>query len=595
MLRVLLVLWVISVSPLSAAKVTDFHVGVLANWGNQQATERWSPMMRYLEQQVPNTRFHVYPGNFAALNAAMEAGKIQFIVTNPGQYLYLSNQYPLSWLATMRSRRHHGATSAIGSAIIVRADSQFRTLYDLKSKQIVASDPYALGGYQATVGLLHKRGLDPKSFFKKVSFLGFPLDPLLYQVRDGFADAAITPLCTFEDMVERGQINAEDYRILNPSKPQGFDCQCSTRLYPNWSFAANESVDISFTKPITRALMDLPADHHAAIQAQLTGWTAPISQLAVIKLFSDLHVDTVGVNRWELFSSWLDENRHWGILAIFIFLVATVYHLWIEYRFHQKSESLVESERQLKQQEIALERLQSAAIIGEIGAGLAHEINQPIAAITSYSEGAIMRLQNNQPIDVAAGLALLEKIHQQSTRASEVVHRIRGLLKRKEAVMSDVNILTLVDESIALLRLELVQRDIIIETKIKGEPFFITADRVGLLQVLINLIKNSIDAIEVSERTLAGRIRITMHFKEKQVDMAIIDNGTGISQASSALIATFFSTKKEGLGLGLAICHDVVKEHKGDFKLQNRVDAQGCIVRLSLPKRGCDTHAITPS
>ncbi|MDO6620887.1 PhnD/SsuA/transferrin family substrate-binding protein [Shewanella sp. 10N.286.51.B2] len=568
-------------------KPQEFNVGVLANWGHQQAAERWAPMMAYLNKHIDDVNFNVYPGDFEALNEAMELGSIQFIITNPGQYLYLSNQYPLSWLATMRSRRHNGATSAIGSAIIVKANSDYRTLFDLKHKVIAASDPNALGGYQATIGLMHKLGMKSKDYFSEVKFLGFPLDPLLYQVRDGNVDAAITPLCTFEDMIARGLINAADYRVLNPSKPEGFDCQCSTKLYPNWSFAANESVSNVLSKEITQALMDLPSDHPAAIKAQLMGWTSPISQLAVIQLFSDLRVKVTDVNRWETLRNWLNDNRHWGIFAVLLFVVATVYHLWIEYRFHQKSESLIASERQLKQQEIALERLQSAAIIGEIGAGLAHEINQPIAAITSYSEGGIMRLQSHQLPDNQTAIELLEKIHKQSTRAGEVVHRIRGLLKRREAVMDDVNILTLVDESISLLRLELARRDIKVAKDIKGEPFFITADRVGLLQVLINLIKNSIDAIDEHLYETTGEISISIHFKDQQVNIVIIDNGPGLAQDSDAVMATFFTTKEEGLGLGLAICNDVIKEHEGIFKLKNREDeSHGCSALIALKKRG---------
>ncbi len=571
------------------AKPQQFYVGVLANWGHQQAIERWTPMMEYLNKHVPSAQFHVYPGDFEALNLAMELGQIQFIITNPGQYLYLSNQYPLSWLATMRSKRHHGTTSAIGSAIIVKADSDYRTLYDLKGKVVAASDPHALGGYQATVGLMHRLGMDPVNYFGQVKFLGFPLDPLLYQVRDGNVDAAITPLCTLEDMVDRGVLNRAEFRVLNPSRPEDIECQCSTNLYPNWSFAAIESVSSELSKEISQALMDLPVDDPAAVTAQLMGWTSPISQLAVIQLFNELDVESPDSSRWEIVKNWLDDNRHWGILSIFIFLVATVYHLWIEYRFHQKSESLIATERQLKQQAIALERLQSASIIGEIGAGLAHEINQPIAAITSYSEGGIMRLQGKKEADVDACIKLLEKIHNQSTRAGEVVHRIRGLLKRREAVMLDVNILTLVEESLALLRLELARRDIQVSTQIKGEPFFITADRVGLLQVLINLIKNSLDAIADSPNASTGKIQIELDFKEYQVNILIKDNGPGLALGAETLMATFYTTKEDGLGLGLAICNEVMNEHEGRFTLSNRSDNEtGCVASLSLKKRGSE-------
>lgn len=569
-----------------------YKVGVLANWGYQKAKERWQPMMDYLSERVPNTHFEVQPGTFEELNQALLDNRIQFIITNPGQYLYLSNQYPLSWLATMRSRQHNGTTKAIGSAILVRADSELRTLYDLKDKTIAASGPHALGGYQATVGLMNQLGMDPKNWFKETRFLGFPLDPLVYQVRDGNVDAAITPLCTLEEMVRRGLVKEQDFRVLNPSRPEGFECQCSTNLYPNWSFAASEHVDVRLTKLITQALLSLPKDSPAAIKADLAGWTSPISQLQVIQLFSELKVAQDNTPRWESVMHWLKANQHWGILAVLIFLIATTYHLWIEYKFRQKSDTLVETERQLKLKAVAMERLQSSAILGEIGAGLAHELNQPIAAITSYSEGGIMRLQAKGE-GFEECVALLEKINRQSVRAGEVVHRIRGLLKRREAVMEDVNLLSLVDESLALLKLELDRRGVRVSTRVEGEPFFVTADRVGLLQVLVNLLKNSLDALAEISPPHAGTIAIHFEFLEHQVNLSLTDNGPGLTLPGDELMATFFSTKTNGLGLGLAICSDVLKQHEGSFNLSNRSDQEpGCTATLKLKRRG-STEAVS--
>ncbi|MCF1426923.1 MAG: PhnD/SsuA/transferrin family substrate-binding protein [Shewanella sp.] len=569
-----------------ASKVKVYRIGVLANWGYQKAKERWQPMMDYLSTHVPEARFKVQPSTFEELNQALLDNRIQFIITNPGQYLYLSNQYPLSWLATMRSLRHNGTTKAIGSAILVRADSNYRTLHDLKDKVIAASAPHALGGYQATVGLMHKLGMDPESWFKRVKFLGFPLDPLVYQVRDGNVDAAITPLCTLEDMAKRGLIDEQDFRVLNPSRPDGYDCQCSTNLYPNWSFAASEYVNVRLAKEVTQALLAMPADDPAAVKAELSGWTSPISLLQVSQLFAELNVAKNQPPKWESVIDWLRANQSWGILAALVFLIATIYHLWIEYKVRQKSDTLVETERQLKLKAVAMERLQSTAILGEIGAGLAHELNQPIAAITSYSEGGIMRLQAKGE-GYEESLALLEKINRQSVRAGEVVHRIRGLLKRREAVMEDVNLLTLVEESIALLKLELDRRRVRVSTKVNGEPFIVTADRVGMQQVLVNLLKNSLDALSDMPAGHAGHIEVQFDFLAQQLNLTLTDNGPGLSLPSNELITTFFSTKADGLGLGLAICSDVLKQHEASFNLSNRCDGQtGCTATLKLKRRG---------
>ena len=94
--------------------VHEFKVGVLANHGVLQAKQRWQPMMDYLSENVPNSRFEVVPVDFNGMRSQLLSNELQFIVTNPGQYLHLSNNFPLSWLATMKSRKHQGSTFTIG-------------------------------------------------------------------------------------------------------------------------------------------------------------------------------------------------------------------------------------------------------------------------------------------------------------------------------------------------------------------------------------------------------------------------------------------------------------------------------------------------
>lgn len=572
-------------------QVHHFRVGVLANHGVLQAKQRWQPMMDYLTEQVPNSHFEVVPVDFNGMSSQLLNHELQFIVTNPGQYLHLSNNFPLSWLATMKSRKHQGSTFTIGATIIVRADSPIRTLQDLRGKNVVASDPQALGGYQAAMGLLHKMGFLPEQFFGQVRFIGFPLEPLIYQVRDGSADAAIAPFCTLEEMIETGLVNQADYRVIHPITPPGCDCEVSTQLYPNWSFAAADIVSPRLTMAITRALFDLPADHVAAITADTLGWTAPVSQLKVIELFKELQLQGASPPLYQTVYKWMAKNKEWGGVLLLIFIVSTIYHLWLEYKFRQKSEFLVSTERQLKDKALQLERLQSAAILGEIGAGLAHELNQPIAAITQYSEGAMLQLErlgqdNPELYDV------LGKINAQSIRAGAVVHRIRGLLKRRQAKAEPLNVTLVVEEALALLRRELDRAKVQVSMRVQGEPFELMGDSVGLSQMWVNLVKNSLDALEICGDNHGRQLRIDIYYLADKIKVLVIDNGEGLQGQASELMASFASTKDAGLGLGLAICKDVVSRHHGSIQIENCQQStetllpwqQGCVVTVVLPK-----------
>ncbi|BCV68007.1 sensor histidine kinase [Shewanella carassii] len=571
-----------------------FRVGVLANHGVAQAKERWRPMMRYLSQQLPGNRFEVVPLTFTQMNQQLLEHRIHFIVTNPGQYLSLSSQLPLSWLATMRSRKHQGTTFAISSAIIVRADSPVRNIEELRGATVVASDPQALGGYQATVGLLNKRGFAAKRFFGEVRFLGFPLEPLVYQVRDRTVDAAITPFCTLEEMVETGLVEREDYRVINGVKPEGYDCETSSALYPNWSFAASDLVPSHITQAVTLALFDLPYDSEAAIQADIMGWTAPISQLKVIKLYEELELHGGPPPLYEAAIDWVRKNQEWGGVLLLLFLISTLYHLWLEYKFRQKSEYLLAAERQLREKALQLERIQSAAILGEIGAGLAHELNQPIAAITQYSEGAMMVLEQRAASGCGeradAMREVLTKINNQSIRAGAVVHRIRGLLRRRRAEPELIEIEHLLKDALALFQRPIEQQHIELKISHHGTARPLLGDAVGLSQMLVNLLKNAIDALE----GVAGKreIQVAIDYESPPPSTAakgewllleLLDSGAGLSASAEELIASFATTKEDGLGLGLAICRDVVTQHNGHLELENRRDCRGCRVRVWLP------------
>lgn len=578
-------------SPKSNIGITQFKIGVLANHGVLAAKQRWQPMVDYLSAQVPDSHFEVVPLDFKGMETRLLSHELQFIITNPGQYLHLSRSFPLSWLATMKSRRHQGSTFAIGSSIVVRADSPIYRLADLQDKNVVASDPQALGGYQAAMGLLYQLGHTPESFFKQLDFLGFPLSPLIYQVRDGTADAAITPFCTLEEMVDTGLIERQDYRIIHSVVPPGYDCAVSTALYPNWSFAAVETVAPQFTKQITRALFDLPADHIAAVQADTLGWSAPVSQLKVMELFKDLQRQHLALPLHQSVYQWILKNKKWGGGLLLIFVISTIYHLWLEYKFRQKSEYLVNTERQLKDKALQLERLQSAAILGEIGAGLAHELNQPIAAITQYSEGAMIQVQRLGQ-DNPELYEVLGKINAQSIRAGAVVHRIRGLLKRRQAKAEPLDTVLVVKEALALLRRELERACVQVNVHVQGKAFELMGDSVGLSQMWVNLVKNSLDALETCGDNRVRKIWIDIAFQPDDIKVLVIDNGEGLQGLASELMASFASTKDAGLGLGLAICKDVVSRHHGSMQIENCLQStqtllpwqQGCVVTVVLPR-----------
>lgn len=159
-------------------------VGVLAIRGYKATINRWQPLMGWLETQIPNSYFRLHPLSLDELAKGVETQGLDFVITNPGQSVLLARQYSLTWLATLRSPLNNGAAMQVGSALVVRADSPYQTLTDLKGRRLGIVSKNAFGGYLTLVYEAQLKGIDLPRFVGEIIPLGFPLDNLLYQLDD---------------------------------------------------------------------------------------------------------------------------------------------------------------------------------------------------------------------------------------------------------------------------------------------------------------------------------------------------------------------------------------------------------------------------
>ncbi|MFG0455739.1 sensor histidine kinase [Shewanella mangrovisoli] len=594
-------------------------VGVLAIRGYKGTINRWQPLMGWLESQIPNSYFRLHPLSLEELARGVEIEGLDFVITNPGQSVMLARQYSLSWLATLRSPINNGAAMQVGSALVVRADSPYQTLRDLKGKRLGIVSKNAFGGYLTMVYEAQLKGIDLPDFVGEIVPLGFPLDNLVYQlsatahlggtnelsgtdepsgkalsgkvpsVKAPSLDAAIVPVCQLEQMQAEGLINIKDYRVLDNQVPVGFHCQVSSRLYPNWSMAKTNRATQSLAKQVTQALLTLPEDSPAARAAESAGWTTAVSQLAIDQLLKDLDMHPLQTPWWQRAWQWVKLHQHWAWLALAILVLLNVYHFWLEYRFSRRGRELINTQRQLSENRALLEHAQRIAIAGELGASLSHELNQPLAAIGHYCHGAEVRLQRGtSPEELQSVLNLIQ---QEVSRADSIISRLRNLLKKRSVSKQPLYLHQLVNDTAPLLAYELEQHQILLSTNISGEAYPLPLDEVGTQQLLLNLLKNAADACvqrQQSEidaaKTYLPTIDIDLRYLERKILLTVTDNGTGLTEDANLLMQAFYSTKSEGLGLGLVICRDIAESHGGRFSLETALGG-GCQAQVSLPRK----------
>ncbi|MFV8460544.1 sensor histidine kinase [Vibrio campbellii] len=570
------------------------EVGVLAIRGKLAAQQRWQPTMDWLSERIPGKHFVLKPFNLEEMAEAVKKVEVDFVITNPGQAVRLGRQYDLSWMATMTSHNYDdqsvSSTRSIGSALVVRRMSPYISFEQLSGKPIAAVSENAFGGYLTMRYQVMQEGLNPNQFFSNTHFLGFPIDASLYQLREGHIEAAVVPACLVENMISEGLLVADQYRVIGNQAPEGFRCQVSTPLYSNWSFAKTERASSSLAKQMSQVLFSMPKSSAPAIAANASGWTSPTSLLPIDKLYQQLDMHPLQQPWWKEALIWLKYNQQWAWAFFLLVVFLNAYHFWLEYKFSRSKKQLEATLNKLKSKSEQLEHSQRIAVVGELGSSLAHEINQPLAAIRNYSEGGLLRISKNKPItDIEP---VFEKIQSQVDRADAIIQRLRNMIKKRSAEKSKADIEQLLTDTIELLQFRLEQHQITIERYVVGRPIEVYIDPVGLQQVIVNLINNATDACNAQQQRAMSdidnkndepaTIKVITEYQADKMMLSVIDNGTGLDFAEHQVTQAFVSSKENGLGLGLAICQDVIEDHSGQMSITS-LTPHGCHVAVTLP------------
>lgn len=229
----------------------------------------------------------------------------------------------------------------------------------------------------------------------------------------------------------------------------------------------------------------------------------------------------------------------------------------------------------------ALAHAMRVATLGEISATIAHEVNQPLAAIVANGQACLRFLDRDQP-DLNSVRGAVEWVVKDGNRAADVIRRVRGLMTKAEFEKSQVLVNEVIEEVVSLLRRQLDARMILLRLDLQETPP-VFADRTQLQQVVINLVINAIEAMQdVANR---ARTLVIRSFREPsgRVVVAFEDSGPGILADPESMFEAFFSTKDDGLGMGLSICRSIVEAHAGRLWAVKNPTSLGAVFQFELP------------
>ena len=230
--------------------------------------------------------------------------------------------------------------------------------------------------------------------------------------------------------------------------------------------------------------------------------------------------------------------------------------------------------------------------MGEMASSVAHELNQPLTAITNYCNGMVSRVSADS-IGKDDLVAALQKTAHQAQRAGQIIRRIRAFVKRSEPQRQTASAGKIVDNAVELAGIELRRRQVAIQVYVAQHLPQLSVDPILIEQVLLNLLKNAAEAIDSADLPPARRhieLRVIPRHTAAEggvIEFSVTDRGPGLSdEIGRRLYEAFFSTKPEGLGIGLSLCRSIVESHQGRMRaenLYNEAVVVGCRFVFTLP------------
>ncbi|PYX39271.1 MAG: hypothetical protein DMG81_09785, partial [Acidobacteria bacterium] len=309
--------------------------------------------------------------------------------------------------------------------------------------------------------------------------------------------------------------------------------------------------------------------HLPPLVAEFVKAAGPGSWIWVLLWSKDAPIGIMGISSLEarVYSS-NDENM---MVAVGRQLATTIEKVRLYEETCRAYEDLRKTQEQLLQSE-------KMSAVGQLIAGVAHELNNPLTAILGYAQLLESEGLNDRASD------FVRKLFKQAQRTHRVVQNLLSFARQRKPQKTDVDVRKIIDETLALRDYDLKVNNIVLERDTMIDVPSVTADPHQLEQVFLNIINNAVDAI--LEGGKGGKLKVRIHSTDGQVRVEFLDSGVGIKDPNR-IFDPFYTTKSvgKGTGLGLSICYGIIKEHGGDITANNRAEG-GAVIEVRLPASG---------
>ncbi|MCW9030687.1 MAG: sensor histidine kinase [Gammaproteobacteria bacterium] len=564
--------------PLNAATI---KIGLRAIQGVEKSMEQWKKTADFLSEKIPEHKFVMVP--FVGLEELMQAtekNQFDFVLSNPSSYVEMESRFGASAILTLRNKRQGKPYTKFGSVIFTRADSNINEIKDLKGKSIVGVSERAFGGWRVALRELLNEGFNVEKNFKTISFSGGLQQDVVSIVSLGNADVGVVRTDMLERLAQRGDINLDEFKVINKKNIKGFPFLLSTQLYPEWPFAKMRDTSPELSKKVALALLTISSGHPAALAGKYVGWTVPEDYQPVHSLMKELKVGPYLHFHENPYEHFFEEYLTHIIVAIVVFVMLVFTSLYIFtlnrklYTIKNELEDRVEERtHELLVEKEFSEKANNAK--SEFLAQMSHEFRTPLNAVLGFAQLIEHDTNDNELVEIndSANEILIAARHLLGM-VSDIMDLTKIESGQSELLLQPIELVDVFTHVLRLLQTKTNAKKItiIFDGKKMGN-ISVVADLHSLKQVFSNIILNAI-----KYTPSGGNINIEAEIKnDGYCHIQIIDDGDGIDEEKLSSIFDPFQrvTKRsdvEGSGIGLSICKKLIEAMQGKIIVKSQLN-----------------------
>ncbi len=536
--------------------------------------------IRRVSELLPDYRLHTITITAAEPVQSLSSAKPDFLFAPADFVAVASRAYRLnlSRIATRQTPEAASPAHSVGAAIVVRSDSPYEKLEDLKDRRAATGLPSAVDGWLAALKEIQDAGFDETRFFKSVDYRNNAYPDVVSSLLSGKTDAGILPACLLETLEARGLADIGALRVIN-LRDEGLACRHSTALYPDLSLLALSYANEKKVRDMTIALLQLSEENGVR-------WLTNVPHGEVLSLFESLAVGPFSYLRENRFENLIDQYRTEILtaLAALLLLILNEFRLHglVKRRTAQLTRSMAEKNR--IQEEAAQSRLQLAvferrSLVQQMSGMIAHEINAPVGAIRSYAAVLKMQSAGGQPADAGLVEKVTGAIDKEASRIAGIIARVRAYAKSSMPQQAPCDLSPVIRRSIAALMAERPEGK---RPRVNYSPAvpaaFVTGNALELEILFLNLMRNGANALAADGlpeglitctlfATQDGRWKVVITNHGKPVSSEVI---THLNNKSAAIEAS--ASAYGGLGLGLTICRGIADSHGASLRFERAAE-----------------------